>query len=96
LTKIFTPFCRSRRDDSKYVYFVGSHKVFFYYNYIIGGKNPKIDQIRRVIGTYLYFVGSNKVFFTIVKKLLEKIRRLLGTYTAAFFYYESFLGLVVK
>ena len=43
LTKIFTPFCRSRRADSKYIYFVGSHKVFFYYNYIIGGKNSKIE-----------------------------------------------------
>jgi len=48
-----TPFCKSRRVDSKYIYFVGSHKVFFYYNYIIGGKNPKIDQIRRLIGTYI-------------------------------------------
>ena len=26
------------------IYFVGSDKVFFYYNYIIGGKNPKIDR----------------------------------------------------
>ena len=49
LTKIFTPFCRSRRDDSKYIYFVGSHKVFFYYNYIIGGKNPKIDRNKYMI-----------------------------------------------
>jgi len=32
LTKIFKPFCRSRRADSKYIYFVGSHKVLFYYN----------------------------------------------------------------
>ena len=44
MTKIFTPFCRSRRADSKYIYFVGSHKVFFNYNYIIGGKSPKIDR----------------------------------------------------
>jgi hypothetical protein len=44
LTKIFTPFCRSRRADFKYIYFVGSHEVFFYYNYIIGGKNSKIDR----------------------------------------------------
>jgi hypothetical protein len=43
LTKIFTPFCRSRRADYEYIYFVGSHKVFFYYNYIIGGKNSKIE-----------------------------------------------------
>jgi len=49
LTKIFTPFCRSRRVGSKYIYFQiyifsESHKVFFYYNYIIDGKNPKIDR----------------------------------------------------
>jgi hypothetical protein len=53
LTKIFTPFCRYRRADSKYIYFVGFHKVFFYCNYIIGGKNSKIDQIPRLIGTYI-------------------------------------------
>ncbi len=47
MTKIFTPFCRSRRADSKYIYFVGSHKVFFYYNYIIGGKIPRLS------GTYI-------------------------------------------
>ncbi len=29
LTKIFTLFCRSRRADSKYIYFVGHHKLFF-------------------------------------------------------------------
>jgi len=54
-TKIFTPFCRSRRADSKYTYFVGSLKVFFYYNYIIGGKNSKIVQIPRLSGTYIYY-----------------------------------------
>ncbi len=53
LTKIFTPFCRSRRADSKYIYFVGSLKVFFYYNYIIVGKNSKIVQIPRLSGTYI-------------------------------------------
>jgi hypothetical protein len=54
LTKIFTSFCRSRRANSKYIYFVWSHKVFFYYNYIIGGKNSKIVQIPRLSGTYIY------------------------------------------
>jgi len=34
LTQIFTPFRRSRRADSKYIYFVGSHKVFFYLLYL--------------------------------------------------------------
>ncbi len=37
-------FCRSGRADSKYIYFVGSLKVFFYYNYIIGGKNSMIES----------------------------------------------------
>ena len=55
LTKIFTPFCRSRRADSKYIYFVGSLKVFFYYNYIIGGKNSMIVQIPCLVGTYILF-----------------------------------------
>jgi len=26
---IFTPFCRSRRADSIYIYFIGVYKVFF-------------------------------------------------------------------
>jgi len=52
LTKFFTPFCRSRRADSKYIYFVGSLKVFFDYNYIIGGKNSMIVQIPCLVGTY--------------------------------------------
>ncbi len=59
MTKIFTPFCRSRRADSKYIYFVGSHKVFFYYNYVIGGKNSKIVQIPRLSGTYIYLESAN-------------------------------------
>jgi hypothetical protein len=35
------------------------HKVFFYYNYIIGGKNSKIDQIPRLIGTYIHNLHNN-------------------------------------
>ena len=54
MTKILTPFCRPRRADSKYIYYVGSLKVFFYYNYIIGGKNSTIVQIPRLSGTYIY------------------------------------------
>ena len=64
LTNIFAPFCRSRQADSKYIYFVGSHKVFFYYNYIIGGKNSKIVQIPRLSGTYMLFFVS--VLFTTI------------------------------
>jgi hypothetical protein len=64
-TKIFTPFCRSRRVDSKYIYFVGSHKVFFYYNYIIGGKNSKIVQIPRLSGTYIYILRWRDSWFSL-------------------------------
>jgi hypothetical protein len=39
LTQIFTPFRRSRRADSKYIYFVESHKVFFYLLYLYRFKN---------------------------------------------------------
>ncbi len=46
LTKICTPFCRSRRADSKYIYFGGSHKVFFNHNYIIGGKIPRMFKFQ--------------------------------------------------
>ncbi len=54
-------FCRSRRADSKYIYFVGSHEVFFYYNYIIGGKNSKIVQIPRLSHTYISRLLDKKV-----------------------------------
>jgi len=53
LTKIFEPFCRSGRADSIYISFVGSLKVFFYYDYIIGGKNSMIVQIPCLVGTYI-------------------------------------------
>ncbi len=65
MTKIFTPFCRSRRADSKYIYFVGSHKVFFYYNYIIGGKNSKIVQIPRLSGTQQVLRATFTVSFVL-------------------------------
>ena len=62
-TKIFTPFCRSGRADSKYIYFVGSLKVFFYYNYIIGGKNSMIVQIPCLVGTYIYIYIESYIRF---------------------------------
>jgi len=72
LTKIFTPFCRSGRADSKYIYVVGSHKVFFYYNYIIGGKNSKIVQIPRLSGTYIYYFILFYIHRAILTQTSEK------------------------
>ena len=92
MTQIFTPFCRSRRADSKYIYFVGSHKVFFYYNYIIGGKIPRLikfqDWVTHIHDKQILFNNIMMIFLIIqwyyhYKKIMG-VQKFLGVQKTIF------------
>ena len=56
----------------KYIYFVGYHKVFFYYNYIISGKSSKIDQIPYILFHHILYSYSQ---FDINKWKKKSVRK---------------------